>query len=117
MPDLTPDEQRHAEELFDRVLELDSKARADFLDSCDATSAVIEEVKSLLAFHADAREKFDSPMVAPAAVVEAVDELQGVLGVLETGEEGEPVVVEEKEVEAPSGGDEEEEEAPAEEDE
>jgi len=46
---------------------------------------------------------------------EAVDELQGVLRVLETGEEVEPAVVEEKEVEAPSEGDEEEEEAPAEE--
>jgi hypothetical protein len=54
---------------------------------------------------------------AETLLQEAVDELQGVLGVLETGEEGEPVVVEEKEVEAPSGGDEEEEEAPAEEDE
>ncbi|MGD8531022.1 MAG: hypothetical protein PVG97_08580 [Syntrophobacterales bacterium] len=47
---------------------------------------------------------------------EAVDELQGVLRVLETGgEEVEPAVVEEKEVEAPSEGDEEEEEPPAEE--
>ena len=46
---------------------------------------------------------------------EAVDELQGVLGVLETGEEVEPAVVEEKEVEAPSAEDEEEEEPPAEE--
>jgi len=46
---------------------------------------------------------------------EAVDGLQGVLRVLETGEEVEPAVVEEKEVEAPSEGDEEEEEAPAEE--
>jgi hypothetical protein len=45
-----------------------------------------------------------------------VDELQGVLRVLETGgEEVEPAVVEEKEVEAPSEGDEEEEEPPAEE--
>ena len=48
---------------------------------------------------------------------EAVDELQGVLGVLETGEGVEPAVVEEKEVEAPSEGDEEDEEAPAEENE
>jgi len=54
---------------------------------------------------------------AETLLQEAVDELQGVLGVLETGEEGEPAVVEEKEVEAPSEGDEEEEEAPAEEDE
>jgi hypothetical protein len=54
---------------------------------------------------------------AETLLQEAVDELQGVLGVLETGEEGGPVVVEEKEVEAPSEGDEEEEEAPAEEDE
>ena len=54
---------------------------------------------------------------AETLLQEAVDELQGVLRVLETGEEGEPVVVEEKEVEAPRGGDEEEEEAPAEEDE
>jgi hypothetical protein len=47
---------------------------------------------------------------------EAVDELQGVLRVLKTGgEEVEPAVVEEKEVEAPSEGDEEEEEPPAEE--
>ena len=46
---------------------------------------------------------------------EAVDALQGVLGALETGEEVEPAVVEEKEVEAPSAGDKEEEEAPAEE--
>ena len=47
---------------------------------------------------------------------EAVDELQGVLRVLETGgEEVEPAVVEEKEVEAPSEGDEEEEEPPPEE--
>lgn len=46
---------------------------------------------------------------------EAVDELQGVLGVLETDEEVVPAVVEEKEVEAPSAGDEEEEEAAAEE--
>jgi hypothetical protein len=47
---------------------------------------------------------------------EAVDELQGVLRVLETGgEEVEPAVVEGKEVEAPSEGDEEEEEPPAEE--
>lgn len=47
---------------------------------------------------------------------EAVDELQGVLRVLETGgEEVEPAVVEEKEVEAPSEADEEEEEPPAEE--
>jgi len=54
---------------------------------------------------------------AETLLQEAVDELQGVLRVLETGEEGEPAVVEEKEVEAPSEGDEEEEEAPAEEDE
>ena len=54
---------------------------------------------------------------AETLLQEAVDELQGVLGVLETGEEGGPAVVEEKEVEAPSEGDEEEEEAPAEEDE
>jgi hypothetical protein len=46
---------------------------------------------------------------------EAVDGLQGVLRVLETGEEVEPAVVEEKEVEAPSEGNEEKEEAPAEE--
>jgi len=46
---------------------------------------------------------------------EAVDELQGILRVLETAEEGEPAVVEEKEEDAPSEGDEEEEEAPAEE--
>lgn len=46
---------------------------------------------------------------------EAVDGLQGVLRVLETGEEVEPAVVEEKEAEAPSEGDEEKEEAPAEE--
>mgnify|MGYP001824075307 FL=1 len=47
---------------------------------------------------------------------EAVDELQGVLRVLKTGgEEVEPAVVEEKEMEAPSEGDEEEEEPPAEE--
>ena len=52
---------------------------------------------------------------AETLLQEAVDELQGVLGVLGTGEEGAPAVVEEKEVEAPSEGDEEEEEAPAEE--
>ena len=46
---------------------------------------------------------------------EAVDGLQGVLRVLETGEEAEPAVVEEEEAEAPSEGDEEKEEAPAEE--
>ena len=46
---------------------------------------------------------------------EAVDELQGILRVLETAEESEPAVVEEKEEDAPSEGDEEEEEAPAEE--
>jgi hypothetical protein len=46
---------------------------------------------------------------------EAVDELQGVLGVLETGEEVEPTVVEEKDTEAPSAGDEEEDEPAAEE--
>jgi hypothetical protein len=46
---------------------------------------------------------------------EAVDELQGVLQVLETGEEAEPAIPEEKEVEATSEVDEEEEEAPAEE--
>ena len=45
----------------------------------------------------------------------AVDKLQGVLRVLETGEKGEPAVVEDKEVEGPSEGEEEEEEAPAEE--
>ena len=54
---------------------------------------------------------------AETLLQEAVDELQGVLRVLETGEEGGPVVVEEKEVEAPSEGDEEDEEAPAEENE
>jgi hypothetical protein len=46
---------------------------------------------------------------------DAVDELQGVLRVLETGEEGEPAVVEEKEAEAPTEGEDEEEKAPAEE--
>ena len=46
---------------------------------------------------------------------DAVDELQGVLRVLETGEEGKPDVVEEKEVEASTEGEDEEEEAPAEE--
>ncbi len=46
---------------------------------------------------------------------EAVDGLQGVLRVLETGEEVEPAVVEEEEAEAPSEGDEEKEEASAEE--
>jgi len=45
----------------------------------------------------------------------AVDKLQGVLRVLETGEKGEPAVAEDKEVEGPSEGEEEEEEAPAEE--
>ena len=45
----------------------------------------------------------------------AVDKLQGVLRVLETGEKGEPAVVEDKEVEGPSEGEQEEEEAPAEE--
>jgi hypothetical protein len=39
----------------------------------------------------------------------AVDELQGALRILETGEESESAVVEEKEVEAPSEGEEEEE--------
>ena len=47
---------------------------------------------------------------------EAVDELQGVLAVLESGEEDEPAVAEEKEVETPIEGEDEEEEAPAEED-
>jgi hypothetical protein len=46
---------------------------------------------------------------------EAVDELQGVLRFLETGEGVEPAVVEEKEEETPSEADEEEEETPAEE--
>jgi hypothetical protein len=46
---------------------------------------------------------------------EAVDELQGVLRFMETGEEVEPVVVEEKEQETPSEGDEEAEETPAQE--
>jgi hypothetical protein len=46
---------------------------------------------------------------------EAVDELQGVLRFLESGEGFEPAVVEEKEEETPSEGDEEEEETPAEE--
>jgi hypothetical protein len=46
---------------------------------------------------------------------EAVDELQGVLRFLESGEGVEPAVVEEKEEETPSEGDEEEEETPAEE--
>jgi hypothetical protein len=54
---------------------------------------------------------------AETLLQEAVDELQGVLGGLETGEEGEPAVVGEKEVETPSEGDKEEEETPAEEDE
>jgi hypothetical protein len=52
---------------------------------------------------------------AETLLQEAVDELQGVLRVLETGEEGEPAALEEKEVAAPSEGNEEEEEAPAEE--
>ena len=52
---------------------------------------------------------------AETLLQEAVDELQGVLGVLETGEEGAPAVVEEKEAEAPREEDEKEEEAPAEE--
>lgn len=52
---------------------------------------------------------------AETILQEAVDELQGVLSALETGEVGEPTVVEEKEGEAPSEGDEEVEEAPAEE--
>jgi hypothetical protein len=47
---------------------------------------------------------------------EAVDELQGVLAVLESGEEDEPAAAEEKEVETPIEGEDEEEEAPAEED-
>jgi len=47
---------------------------------------------------------------------DAVDELQGVLAVLESGEEDEPAVAEEKEVETPIEGEDEEEEAPAEED-
>jgi hypothetical protein len=46
---------------------------------------------------------------------EAVDELQGLLHVLETGREGAPAIPEEKEVEALGEVDEEEEEAPAEE--
>ena len=54
---------------------------------------------------------------AETLLQEAVDELQGVLRLLETGEERKPAVVEEKEVETPSEGDEEEEEAPGEEDE
>ena len=52
---------------------------------------------------------------AETLLQEAVDELQGVLGVLETGEEGAPAVVEEKKAEAPREEDEKEEEAPAEE--
>ena len=46
---------------------------------------------------------------------DAVDELQGVLAVLETFEEGEPAVAEEKEEETTIEGVDEEEEAPAEE--
>jgi hypothetical protein len=52
---------------------------------------------------------------AETILKEAVDELQGVLRVLETGEEAEPAIPEEKEVEDSGEGDEEEEEAPAEE--
>ena len=46
---------------------------------------------------------------------DAVDELQRVLAVLESGEEDEPAAAEEKEVETPIEGEDEEEEAPAEE--
>ena len=46
---------------------------------------------------------------------DAVDELQGVLAVLETFEEGEPAVLEEREEETATEGVDEEEEAPAEE--
>ena len=75
MTDLTPEDRRAAEELFDRVLALDTDERAAFFDSCGAAQTVIEEVKSLLSYHASAKEKLDFPMVAPEAIVRAVDEL------------------------------------------
>jgi len=52
---------------------------------------------------------------AETILQEAVDQLQGVLQVLETGEEGKPAIPEEEVVEAPSEVDEEEEETPDEE--
>jgi hypothetical protein len=92
-------------EVYDRVEGIVAKLYV-LRDSCTGIIHTERSNPNLIWFHG-----------AETLLQEAVDELQGVLGVLETGEGGEPVVVEEKEVEAPMEGDEEEEEASAEEDE
>jgi len=75
MTDLTPEDRQRIEALFDEVLGMDPGEREAFLDSCGAKALVIDEVKSLLSYHTSAKDKLDAPMVAPDAVVQAVDEL------------------------------------------
>ncbi|MCH9001419.1 MAG: serine/threonine protein kinase [Planctomycetes bacterium] len=75
MSELTPQAQQEVEELFERVLEVEPDSRRSYLESCGAEVVVRQEVESLLAFHAAARARMDTPMVSPNAIVEAVDEL------------------------------------------
>ncbi|MGD2110185.1 MAG: serine/threonine-protein kinase [Phycisphaerae bacterium] len=73
MAELTPEQQEQVEELFEQVLEIEPASRPSHLDSSGAAPAVREEVASLLAYHPAARERLDTAVVPPEAVVEAVD--------------------------------------------
>ena len=75
MSELTPQAQQEVEELFEKVLEVEPDARGSYLESCGAEAVVRQEVESLLKVHAPDRERMDTPMVSPNAIVEAVDEL------------------------------------------
>jgi eukaryotic-like serine/threonine-protein kinase len=71
--ELIPEQQEKAEELFAQALEVEPESQKSFLDSSDAEPVVKAEVESLLTFHAAARDRLDTAVVPPDAIVEVVD--------------------------------------------
>ena len=75
MTELTPEQQKQAEELFARTLEVEAESQESFLDSSEGDPAVKGEVESLLAFHASARDRLDTAVVDPDAIAHAVEKV------------------------------------------
>jgi serine/threonine protein kinase/tetratricopeptide (TPR) repeat protein len=77
MDELTPQQQQQVENLFDHVVGISQQSQDAYLDSSEADPIVIEEIRSLLAYHQAAREQFSSPGVTPQAVLQAVHHVAG----------------------------------------
>ncbi len=75
MSELTPQQQQQVEDLFERLLALERHERRRILESSAVEAAVRAEVESLLGYHATASARFDTPIVSPQALLEAVDRL------------------------------------------